>query len=282
MTAYRFLRALAAGAGLALLCGATCAAPIVQRLIHDDPRHSVGARVLASFAAHLAPARDWYVDVLDGRRPDDVQFRGFARQLETATFVSFTYEYVVNGEAHRRVYHARSGHNELQTGLVGERARRPYASYFPRGADVIAWAVAPPRGSSVTSSPVRGDAFEDARKRDAELKVARRIERDIREGLIVGGGRLNGYSSQLPCPSCAAALQELADRHDIRVHVSYLGHGSPAYTRFDRQRHQYLTSIDVAVHGGQLNRLNASADTSAERVAVACLDAPGEGEINDL
>lgn len=279
---HRFFRALLAGAGWLVAAGSACAAPVVKRLIHDDPKNTVGARVLASFAAHMGPAKDWYVDVLDGRRPDTMQFSGFSRQLATATFVSFSYEYRINGELHRRVYHARSGRNDLASGLVGPRPRRRYMSYFPQGADIVAWAENPPRGSNVTSSPVQGDTFANARKRDAELKIARRIERDIRDGLVVAGGRLNGYSSQVPCPSCEGALQALSDRHGIDVHVAYLGHGSPAYTRFDRMRHQYLTSIEVAVNGGQLNLLNQSADTPSERVGVACLDTPGEGEINDL
>jgi hypothetical protein len=278
---HRLVRFNVLALGLLLATHAAVAAPIVKRLIHDDPRHSVGARVLASFVAHAEPARSWYVDVLDGRRPDIAQFAGFSRPWQTATFVSFTYEYAVDGVTHRRVYHARSGHNEPQTGLPGATATRPYANYFLDSTDVIAWAAPPPRGSEVTSSPVRGDTYEDARKRDAELKVARRIERDIRDGLVAAGGRLNGYSSQVPCPSCEAALQALSDRQGIAVHVSYLGHGSPAYARFDRQRHQYLTSIEVAVHGGQLNLLNQAADSPSDRVPVDCLDAPGDGEVDD-
>lgn len=282
MTACRFFRCVAIGTALWLPIGAVAAAPVVKRVIHDDPRNSVGARLLASFAAHVVPAQAWYVDALDGRRPDAAQFARFSRQWQTATFVSFTYEFEVNGERHQRVYHARSGRNELDTGLDGERPRRAYASYFTRGAPVVAWADAPPRGSQVTASPVQGDRYDDARKRDAELKVARWIERDIREGRVAAGGHLNGYTSQAPCPSCEAALQALSDQHGIRVHVAYLGHGSPAYTRFDRQRHQHLTSIEVAVHGGQLNLLGQAAGTPAQEASVACLDTPGDGEINDL
>lgn len=282
MIACRLARVLAIGIALRLMVGTATADPVVKRVIHDDPRHSVGARILASFAAHAVPAQAWYVDVLDGRRPDAAQFARFSRQWQTATFVSFTYEYVVNGERHQRVYHARSGRNEPDTGFDGERPHRSYASYFTRGTPVVAWADAPPRGSHVTASPVQGDRYEDARKRDAELKVARRIERDIREGRVAAGGRLNGYASQVPCASCEAALQALSDRHGIRVHVAYLGHGSPAYMRFDRQRHQHLTSIEVAVHGGQLNLLDRTAATPAQETGVACLDTPGDGEINDL
>lgn len=269
-------------ASLLFLAGATRAAPVVKRAIHDDPRDSIVARVLASFTAHARPAQSWYVDLLGGRHPNTREFSGFSTQLQSATFVSFTYEFTVNGQRHRRVYHARSGRNDLVTGLPDARNPRPYQSYFPHhGSDTIAWAATPPRGSAVTSSPVQGDRYQDARKRDAELKVARAIERDIRDGRVVAGGNLYGYSSQEPCPSCEGALQALSDQHGIPVHVAYLDRGSPAYRRFDRQRHQHLTSIEVAVNGGQLNLLNQVAERPSEQLAVDCIDGPGDGEVDE-
>lgn len=268
--------------GLLFASAWSVAGPVLKRRVDAVGTGSVNARILASFQTHIRPAQEWYVTVLDGGTPSTAQFAAFSRQFATATFVSFTYEYTVNGRSMQRVYHARSGHNEPNTGMAGVRAPRSYRSFFThQGADIVAWHDARPNTSTVTVSPVPGDNFPQQRKRDAELKVAQRIERDILAGRVPAGGQLYGFSSQEPCASCEAALQALSDRRNITVRVSFLGFGSAAYTAFDRLRHQHLTSIEVAVNGGQLNLLNQSAESPDARVGVACIDTPGDGEVAD-
>jgi hypothetical protein len=271
------------GAVLCCLAGIASAAPVRKTPIVTDPNDRVLARILASFNVHANAARRWYVDTLEGRRVNTEEFSSFSRPLETATFVSFTYEYRQNGQLRRRIYHARSGRNNPWTGVSGLVGQRSYSSYFSVStAHFVAWDRSPRPSTSVTSSPVAGDRSTVARQRDAELKVARQVERDILNGTIAAGGRLNGYSSQIPCPSCEAALQALSDTRGITVHVAYLGHGSSAYRRFHNLRQQYTGSIHVAANGGQLNLLNQEEVASdVTPLPVPCLDAVGDGEVDD-
>lgn len=258
MAAFRTCRV--ATFGLLLLPWAILAHPIGERIIQEDRDGSVTARVLASFDVHADAAQRWYGDALAGTQVSTRRFTAFSRQLETATFVSFTYTFDMRETRHVRVYHARSGHNEPLVGIPGLQARQPYRQYFDATRpESIAWDEPPPDGSDVTSTPVGGDRKTDARQRDAELKVARLIEADIRAGRIARGGELNVYSSQAPCDSCRRALQALSDRYDMRIHVSWLGHGSPAYLRFQRLRHQRLSGIQHVVNGGHRPSLEADA-----------------------
>jgi len=250
----------AAAFGWLFLSWASIAHPIAQRVVHEDRDGSVTARVLASFEVHADAAQRWYGDALAGTQVSTRRFSVFSRQLETATFVSFTYTFNMREMRHVRVYHARSGHNEPLIGVPGVQARNPYRSYFNANRpESIAWDEPAPDGSDVTNTPVEGDRKTDDRQRDAELKVARLIEADIQAGRIAPGGELDVYSSQAPCDSCRRALQALSDRYDVRIHVSWLGHGSPAYLRFQRMRHQRLSGIQHVVNGGHRPSLEADA-----------------------
>ncbi|MEX1829553.1 hypothetical protein [Luteibacter sp. CQ10] len=259
MTAsFRMLRAVAFAWWF--LPWAAVAHPIGQRIVHDDRDGSVTARVLAAFDVHADAAQRWYSDALAGMQVGTRRFSAFSRPWETATFASFTYTFNMREMRHVRVYHARSGHNEPLLGVPGIQARHPYRSYFDASRpESIAWDEPVPDGSDVTNTPVEGDRKADARQRDAELKVARLIEADIRAGRIAAGGELQVYASQAPCDSCRRALQALSDRYDVRIHVSWLGHGSPAYLRFQRMRHQRLSGIQHVVNGGYRPSLEADA-----------------------
>lgn len=244
----------------ALASVGTVARPVSKFVVEagdtDGPAH---ARVWASFMAHAYPAARWYRHALQGSPVNTAQFARFRTRLETATFVSFTYYYYRDGVEHQRVYHAMSGRSDFQREAF---IPRPGPDTLPFGAfmtytpeQVVAWDDDALFGSGVTHSPVPNDRHPDARRRDAELKIARKIELDIATDTVTPGGALYGFSSQLPCPSCDAALEALSDSQAIDVSVTYLGPGSPAYTRFRRLREQYVNGMHVAVNGGQMNLL---------------------------
>lgn len=283
MTYFRTLSRLAVCICTVLTMGEAFAAPIGKTPITTDPNDRVLARILASFNVHATAAGRWYKDALRGRRVDTAGFSAFSSPLETATFVSFTYEYRQNGRLMRRVYHARSGGNNPWARVRGLTGQRPYSTYFPPQVPyVVTWDRSPRPPTTVTVSPVQGDRAPNARQRDAELKIARQVERDILNGTIPNGGRLNGYSSQIPCASCEAALQALSDTRGITVHVAYLQHGSSAYRRFHNLRQQHTGSIHVAVNSGHLNLLNQEGVASdITPVPVDCLDASGDGDADD-
>ncbi|WP_291776122.1 deaminase domain-containing protein [Luteibacter sp.] len=270
--------------GLCLLASLVAGAhPVLKRKIHDDPRGTVTARVLAAFTPHARAAGLWYLAALEGRRVDTQEFTAFSQQFESATFVSATYQYEIDGTSYRRVYHARSGWNEPRLGIPGLRAVRDYSAYFEASTDVIAWDRTPPRHSTVTARPLDDGRAANARDRDAELKIARQIERDIRNGRVRAGGYLAVYSSQEPCASCEPALQALSDARGIRVHVAFLGRQSPAYRTFDRLRHQHMTTIEVSVNGGQIHVLNHNAAVMDQVPApVDCMEPENHEDLNEV
>lgn len=250
------------------------AAPIAKREIREDRHGSVIARLYASFEVQSTAARRWYLDALRGRRVNTRQFRVFAVPLETATFASFTYTYTSGTERRTRVYHSRSGRNNLWQFERDLRTRARVEDYYPPTITATIALDQPPGAiSAVTVSPVPGDPFPDQRKRDAELKVAQQLVRDIQQGLVDRGGTLQGFTSQEPCASCEAALTALSDAWNIPVQVTYLGRNSQAYGQFQNMRQQFVSSVHVAANGGQVNLLNEEAGPSGNApVSHVCVD----------
>lgn len=277
---YRMAGACALLAGAIVLFAAPAASrPVTLYALGEaDTDGPANARVYAAFEAHAHPAARWYRHALQGAAVDTADFTPFRRRLETATFVSFTYYFHRDGVEYSRVYHAMSGRSDFNRELFLPRRLRqpaalvPYPAFFTYSpGEVVAWDDDPLPDTPVTHSPVGDGRHPDARRRDAELKIARKVELDIANGTVAPGGALFGFSSQVPCPSCARALEALSDSHDIDVSVTYLEPRTPAYTRFQRLREQYVNSIHVAVSGGQLNllRQEAAADPAA---VVDCLE----------
>lgn len=214
------------------------AADVVKARIDSDPGRSVLGRLLSSFDMHAAAARRWYVHALDGRRVEASEFGLFSHALQTDRMVSFTYDYVRNGQRRSRVYQGRSGKNHPWLLVKASRGTGTYASYFSRlETDTVVW-----------------DREWLPRGHDAERKVARQIERDIRNGVVEGGGRLYGFASSEMCAACEASLKALSDKRGIHVHVAYFAQGGAHWRRFDRLRRQYIASIFAAVNGVELKR----------------------------
>jgi hypothetical protein len=262
---------------MALASVAADARPVSKFVVEaGDTDGTVHARVWASFLAHAYPAARWYRHALRGAHVNTDEFSSFRRRLETATFVSFTYYYQRDGVEHQRVYHAMSGRSDFnrEAFLPGRGTDSlPYGAfmtYTPE--EAIAWDDDALFGSDVTHSPVDRDRHADARRRDAELKIARKIELDIATDTVTPGGTLYGFSSQVPCPSCDAALEALSDNLGIDVSVTYLGPGSPSYMRFQRLRHQYVNGVHVAVNGGQINVLRQEQATGSATPATVLVD----------
>ncbi|WP_043696229.1 hypothetical protein [Luteibacter sp. 9133] len=224
---------------LVSLADSSGAAEVIKEPLKDDfLRSGVMARLLASFDAHADAARKWYVDAFHGRPVARETFDRFGQSLETDRIVSFTYEYNRDGNAMTHVYHGRSGANNPWRALPSSRRAAPYASYFSRvSADTVVW-----------------NRERLPAGRDAERKIARQIERDIRDGLVSSGGTLRGFSSAAPCGACESALRMLSDRWGISVRVTHYVEGGSAHRRFQNFRKQYIESIYAALNGTSLNR----------------------------
>ncbi|MGA7439207.1 MAG: hypothetical protein WBW32_13885 [Luteibacter sp.] len=252
----------------------------------SDPDGPVQARIWASFMAHARPAALWYRQATQGMNIDTAGFTPFRNRLERATYVSFTYHFMRDGITHARVYHAMSGQSHFESELYAPRrgrtatieaSRRFSAFITDTPGEVVAWDEDPVPDSDIAHSDGHDGRHPDARRRDAELKISRKLETDIADGTVMPGGFLYGFSSQVPCASCSHVLEQLSHLHGIDVSVTYLEPGSTAYKRFKGLREQYVNGIHVALSGGQLNLLLRESTTEYPIVAPDCIgdDSPG-------
>ncbi|NID16151.1 hypothetical protein [Luteibacter yeojuensis] len=144
-----------------------------------------------------------------------------------------------------RVYHGRSGHSirsTLASLKSGNRSSRPSEGtttsgsdsetslvdlsddvaadaaeqvYYPENTREDARARLLPEEESVVQARDIGDGHVHAW--DAEIKVFRTIENDIRTGVVLPGGKITGYVSKTICASCRAAIEEFAGEFDVTV-----------------------------------------------------------------
>jgi hypothetical protein len=242
---------------LCTMAGDASSASVKVTTVMED-RGGVTARLLASFDVHATAARRWYANLLAGARPGDDQFTLFAGPLLSDHFVSFTYEYLSEGKTAQRVYHARSGKTNPWRNVRGPGRVDTYAAYFPRDiVDVVAW-----------------DRLNGHAGLDAEGKVARQVERDIRNGLVTRGGTLRGFASQAPCASCSKSLETLASKRGVAVDVTVLDPSGPVYRRFINLRRQYMASMRAALDGVNVTRPYPHPDGTTYTVnAPRCLAA---------
>lgn len=166
-----------------------------------------------------------------GRAADAAELLRFQQQIRRATFSHFQYTYTVEGVEHARIYLGVSGRpfSELiNTAYRGARHLEvppmPTRNYFNEDNVVSFGSVGAPTWSDVTPQPVTPGTPN--RANDAEIKVLQAIMRDISSGLIPAGGRLLGFVSQQPCPSCHAAFQQFSVEARADVHINYV-EGSP-------------------------------------------------------
>lgn len=165
------------------------------------------------------------------------------REIVGATVARIEYTYEKDGKIYRVVYHARSGRSMKTIADVGlskkEKGSGSSASdtndtdastgntsieELPgqEAKETIFYTNDAPEDIRATSLPdVEGGIEETnfgdvaSHANDAELKILRRMDVDIREGAVSAGGTVDGFVSKTVCASCKAAFNELASRHDI-------------------------------------------------------------------
>lgn len=180
-------------------------------------------------------------------------FKDIGGRMHGATLARLKYSYEKNGSIHARTYHARSGRSMAviaktnQSGSSATESGDTDASsvadviddatrdaardadeaifYPPDTPDDVRVAALPAEASSIESVDI-GDGKSHAT--DAEIKIARRIDADIQQGVVPGHGKLTGYVSKTVCESCRNALNELARRHDINGKIYQLIEPEPA------------------------------------------------------
>jgi hypothetical protein len=218
-----------------------------------DPQNLVTAPLIDAFRFHAEPIATWYLEKLNGSTVGHGRFRVFTRAVLGATFAAFEYTYVKDGVSHTRIYYAMSGRDEPPTDLPASST--PITSYFVEDSTRIRAYVNDSEESLIVSTQTEDDDTGFRHSRDAELKAARTIERDIRRGIVTRDGTLQAYISQPMCDSCVHVMHQLGRLYGVNIHVSYLEQNmSPAYQRFRRMLDGFMNTLPVrfnhAGHGG--------------------------------
>jgi hypothetical protein len=227
----------------ALTASTATPAYVNEVLVNDDPDNVVLRHIHTAFAHFAEAASGWY-DATVGRRPvSDEDFATFSRQFLTGTFAEFEYQYEdPRGGVHVRVYHGSSGPVEPRVGVRGVYATHSVDTFSDYGDFAVLVRNVDLDDTDVTPS-TRDDRGAAARRNDAELRIARAIERDIREGVVHAGGRIAGFVSQPMCASCRAAVEALERNHGIQATITALDNPSAAYRRFNARRTQYMAAV---------------------------------------
>ncbi|SEN40873.1 hypothetical protein SAMN02800694_3397 [Luteibacter sp. UNCMF331Sha3.1] len=220
------------------------------------------------------------------------RLRSLRAATRGATIARFEYRYAKNGVEAVRVYHARSGHSidrmlgkfnregtssseSAETTPVAEDAdiRTDFSEriYYPADtASNIRVAKLPPKPDSKIDAVHTGEVTSSGEPRiihgvDAELKILRRIEYDIEDGIVPRGGEITGHVSQAVCPSCSQALDAFTQKFDVHGKVYQLntakaiGGPAPSAERLASNRSsQALAESRKAAVGRQIDPDGAS------------------------
>ncbi len=185
-------------------------------------------------------------------------FKAISGRMHGATLARIDYSYETNGMTHVRTYHARSGRSmaliadivsakhgrgassatesgdtdtpSVDSGVTDDVTRDAgEAIFYPPDTPTNVRVAALPDDASPIESVDIGDGKSHAT--DAEVKIARRLDADIQQGVVPRNGKVTGYVSKTVCESCRNALDELAMRHDIDGTVYQLIEPDPASGR---------------------------------------------------
>lgn len=224
---------------------AASATVLIEPLSKSDEKIAL-EMLVRSVAEHTDLYRDYRsLSAAQGNEIPAKDTKQYVSKSRSATFATAEYDVLDNnGNRKTYTYYAKSGTD------VDDMVSRLKGSPSGHG----------PTRSGVKIARIDFDDFhssigasEALRFSDAELKIGRTIERDIRLGKVRPDGTLRLWVSQEPCSSCRAALDELNARVLTKdVHVRYVG----ANTGKD------VTAPSARFHARRVGLLNGLADTS--------------------
>ena len=239
---------------------ATAGQPVIAGVAFDTVGLDEG-----NAAALLEATSRYYVDAMHKLLSE--KYRGEYRairweHLETslseARLARFEYRYTINGVARVRVYHAMSGE---PLSLVAKSVfEGPTPATTPTSGDFEDWDIEADTnpGLDIEEAALRDledDAFytgfdaTDVRARivsldgsvltpfavpgehgqlDAEMKILGTIERDIGNGTLPAGGKIQGFVNGMTCSSCRLGMRNLATKHGLDIRVSQFYRTLPA------------------------------------------------------
>lgn len=222
---------------------------IHDELVEDDDIDLAVVATNVAYRYHALAASKWLLDTLDssankGKEPlKDHEFKRFKNGFVSGTFVSARYTWTNNriGRDGAMIYHAASGqsHPWLPDRMTPVA---DYNRYFPSSDLAIRAVIGDADASEVTHTDIGGTPHRN----DAEIKLLRTLERDLRSGDVGTGGRLHIYVSTKVCDSCEIALQRFAAEHDIDIDIHPLSRDalSPIRRAVRQRRRQVMEDLE--------------------------------------
>lgn len=235
-----------------VFCGSVTLHP---ELTEADTDSWVEPAINASYRLHAVAASRWLLAIAgSGDALTEREFKDFSRPFLSGTFLSARYVWIDarTGEQHSRIYHASSvRENPWLPGRIHPAS--PYTAYFAEDAGATRATLRSAEGSRVTHTDV-GDRHPDARQGDAEVRLLRTLEADLRSGAVGERGRLSVFVSTKVCDSCEIALQRFASDEDVDIQVHPLSRDPESSIRkaFRRRRKDMMDNLecDLALRKG--------------------------------
>lgn len=222
---------------------------IHDELTEDDDIDLAVVATNVAYRYHALAASKWLLDTLDssdnkGKEAlKNHEFKRFKNGFVSGTFVSARYTWTNNriGRDGAMIYHAASGHPQP---WLPDRMTpvADYDRYFPSGHLAVRAVIGDAGVSEVTHTDIGGTPHGN----DAEIKLLRTLERDLRSRHVGSGGRLHIYVSTKVCDSCEIALQRFAADHDIDIDIHPLSRDplSPVRRAVRQRRRQVMEDLE--------------------------------------
>jgi hypothetical protein len=246
-------------------------------IVHDELTESerdnmVEAWVDASYRYHALAASDWLlersgVETMTGR-----DFDRFARPFLTGTFLTARYLWIDPRTGHQRsrYYFSASGPETPWLPDSVSSQGKAFEAYFEANAAVTRGTLGSAEGSIVIHTSLPGERNPDAHRADAEIRMLRSLERDMRSSVAGPRGRLDIYVSTKVCDSCEVALQQFATAMNIDIDIRPLSRNPESAVRkaFKLRRKEFMDSLqcDLALRspapsGGSSSSSSSSSPT---------------------
>ncbi|UPG90657.1 hypothetical protein L2Y96_02470 [Luteibacter aegosomaticola] len=238
--------------GLVLLSLVPCPSFAGSVTLHPELEESDGNDMVetwvdASYRYHALAVSRWLHAAEGAETMTRADFDRFARPYLTGTFLTARYTWVDErtGAAHSRMYHAASGPEQPWVPGTVSPPGSAFVSYFESSQGLVHATLGSDEGSSVIHTSLPGERNPDTHRADAEIRMLRSLERDMRDATAGRRGRLDIYVSTKVCDSCEIAIQRFAADRDVDIHIRALSRDPESDIRraFKRRRKELIDNL---------------------------------------
>jgi hypothetical protein len=243
--------------GLVMSCGLigmpASATVIGTRVLDTDPQGTAVDALLDGFRFHADGLSARYIDRANqGLAPATQRtWQAFENRMTGSTFVTLLYTYQgLDGVSLQRTYYAMSGsRGSLDSGPESFLTADLAEWLDPWPGEVMATAQNDAKTRVPWQMPtIRPEAPWD--RQDAEMKVARTLEKDLSDRTVEKGGVAVVFISGPLCLACSQALNNLANAWEVSLVANEnLASGSQTNQLFRARQAAYLATVRNSLIG---------------------------------